>query len=147
MDAHVLPIQLEANWFFIEAHHVCEVLGVEPWLPIPRSRAGLPGVIVWRGRAVPLVDLGNLLGVAKGAAQSRPRTLIVRHARGVAALPIDAAREVRRIPGEALKPVQGGLLPYGTRELDEQGEIVTMIDLEALLSDLDRASGANGNAG
>jgi len=147
VDAHVLPIQLEANWFFIEAHHVCEVLGAEPWLPIPRARPELPGVVVWRGRAVPLVDLGTLLGVAKGAAQSRPRTLIVRHERGVAALPIDAAREVRRISGEALKSVQGGLIPYGTRELDEQGEIVTMIDLEALLSDLDRASGANGDAG
>ena len=147
MDAHVLPIQLESNWFFIEAHHVCEVLGAEPWLPIPRARPGLPGVVVWRGRAVPLVDLGSLLGIATGTAQSRPRTLIVRHERGVAALPIDAAREVRRIPGEALKLVQGGLLPYGTRELDEQGKIVTMIDLETLLSDLDRASGASGDAG
>jgi chemotaxis signal transduction protein len=147
VDAHVLPIQLDSTWFFIEAHHVREVLGAEPWLPIPRARAELPGVVVWRGRAVPLVDLGRLLGVAKGAAQSRPRTLIVRHERGVAALPIDAAREVRRIPGAQLKPVHGGLIPYGTREFDEQGEIVTLIDLETLLSDLDRAAGAAGDAG
>ena len=147
MDAHVLPIQLESNWFFIEARHVREVLGAEPWLPIPRSRAELPGVVVWRGRAVPLVDLGRVLGIAQGAAKGRPRTLIVRHERGVAALPIDAARVVRRIPSEELKLVQGGLIPYGTREFEEQGEIVTLIDLETLLSDLDRASGANGDAG
>jgi len=54
---------------------------------------------------------------------------------------------VRRIPSEELKLVQGGLIPYGTREFEEQGEIVTLIDLETLLSDLDRAAGASGDAG
>ena len=44
MDAHVLPVQLDSSWYLIEAHHVREVLGAEPWLPIPRARAELPGV-------------------------------------------------------------------------------------------------------
>lgn len=147
MDAHVLPVQLDSSWYLIEAHHVREVLGAEPWLPIPRARAELPGVVVWRGRAVPLVDVARVLGVSSGAAQGRARTLIVHHDRGVAALPVDAAREVRSVAQEALRAVHGALLPYATRELDEDGAVSLLIDVNALLSDLDRASGASDDAG
>jgi chemotaxis signal transduction protein len=146
VDAHVLPVQLDSSWFLIEAHHVREVLGAEPWLPIPRARAELPGIVVWRGRAVPLVDIAHVLGVTSGKAQARARTLIVHHDRGVAALPVDAAREVRTIADEALRPVHAALTPYATRELDEDGAIATLIDVGALLSDLDRASGAHDDA-
>ncbi|HEV8548288.1 MAG TPA: chemotaxis protein CheW [Polyangiaceae bacterium] len=147
MDAQVLPIKLDSQWFFVEAHHVREVLGAEPWLPIPRARAELPGVVVWRGRAVPLVDLARLLGMPGAGAEGRARTLIVHHDRGVAAVPVDAAREVRQIPEGALRPVHAAPIPYATRELDDNGEIVVMIDLGSLLTDLDRASGSNGDAG
>lgn len=147
MEAHVLPVQLDSSWFLIEAHHVREVLGAEPWLPIPRARAELPGVVVWRGRAVPLVDVARVLGVSSGAAHGRPRTLIVHHDRGVAALPIDAAREVRTIAQEDLRPVHGALVPYATRELDEEGAVAMLIDVNALLTDLERASGAADDAG
>jgi len=147
MSAHVLPIQLASSWFLIEACHVREVLGAEPWLPIPRARAELPGVVVWRGRAVPLVDLAKILGVETAGAPKRARTLIVNHERGVAALPVDAAREVRSIPESELRTTQDALVPYATRELDENGEIVPLVDLGSLLSHLDRTSGADGDGG
>jgi len=147
VDAHVLPIQLDTSWFLIEAHHVREVLGAEPWLPIPRARGELPGVIVWRGRAVPLVDVARVLGVSNAGAEGRARTLIVHHDRGVAALPVDAAREVRAVAREDLRPVHGAPVPYATRELDEDGAVSLLIDVNALLSDLDRASGADDDAG
>jgi chemotaxis signal transduction protein len=147
VNTHVLPVELASTWFLIEAHHVREVLGAEPWLPIPRARAELPGVVVWRGRAVPLVDMARVLGVPSPGAGGRARTLIVHDDRGVAALPVDAAREVRTIPSETLRPVHGALVPYATRELDEDGTLVALIDLSALLSDLERASSANDDAG
>jgi chemotaxis signal transduction protein len=147
VDAHVLPVQLDSSWFLIEAHHVREVLGAEPWLPIPRARAELPGIVVWRGRAVPLVDVARVLGVSNSAARGRSRTLIVHHDRGVAALPVDAAREVRTIAQADLRPVQGALVPYATRELDEEGAVALLIDVNALLSDLERASGGTDDAG
>jgi chemotaxis signal transduction protein len=144
VNAHLLPIQLETSWFLLEAAQVREVLGAEAWLPIPRARAELPGVIVWRGRAVPLVDLARLVGVAHGTGPSRARTLIIHHERGVAALPVDAAREVKLVPMSELRAVQAGLgLPYVTRELDQDGELLPLIDLEVLLADLERRAGAD----
>jgi len=143
MSAHLLPIMVESSWYLVETQKVREVLGAQPWLPIPRARAELPGVIVWRGRAVPLVDIARVLGVASGAAAQRARTLIVSHEQGVAALSIDAAREVKSVPEARLLPMHDEVIPYATHELDEEGVVTPVIDLERLISDLHRVAGAS----
>jgi chemotaxis signal transduction protein len=143
MTAHLMPILLETSWYLVETEAVREVLGAEPWLPIPRARAELPGVVVWRGRAVPLVDVARVLGVAPGASPRRARTLIVIHEHGIAALPIDAAREVKSVSEDRLLPTPDEVVPYATHELDEDGIVTPVIDLARLLSDLHRVAGAS----
>jgi chemotaxis signal transduction protein len=146
MSGSFLPIELEATVFLIDADLVHEVLGAEPWLPVPRARPELPGVVAWRGRAVPLVDLGRALGlVAAGPRTARARTLIVHHERGVLAIPVDSAREVRAIPDELLREAHVSAHPYAARELDEAGTVMAVIDLETLLVDLESASGEAGS--
>lgn len=146
MSAHLLPIMLESSWYLVETARVREVLGTQPWLPIPRARAELPGVIVWRGRAVPLVDIARVLGVASGAGAHRARTLIVNHEQGVAALSIDAAREVKSVPEAQLLAMHDEIIPYATHELDEEGIVTPVIDLARLISDLHRVTGSAENA-
>jgi len=143
MSAHLLPILLESNWYLIETERVREVLGAQPWLPIPRARAELPGVIVWRGRAVPLVDIARVLGVAGAANAQRARTLIVSHEEGMAALSIDAAREVKSVAQDRLLAMHDEIIPYATHELDEEGVVTPVIDLARLISDLHRVSDPN----
>lgn len=143
MAAHLMPILLEATWYLVETEALREVLGAEPWLPIPRARAELPGVVVWRGRAVPLIDVARVLGVTAGGAPQRARTLIVNHEHGMAALPVDAAREVKSVPEARLVPTQGEVVPYATRELDEEGTVMPVIDLDRLLTDLYRVTGSS----
>ena len=142
MAAHLLPILLESSWYLVETGPVREVLGSEPLLPLPRARAELPGVVVWRGRAVPLIDVARVLGVAGTSAPQRARTLIVSHEQGMAALPVDAAREVKSVPEARLVATPGELLPYATRELDEDGAVTPVIDLVRLLNDLHRVAGS-----
>jgi chemotaxis signal transduction protein len=143
MSAHLLPIMVESSWYLVETGRVREVLGAQPWLPVPRARAELPGVIVWRGRAVPLVDIARVLGVATGANAQRGRTLIVSHTQGIAALAIDAAREVKSVSEERLLPMHDEVVPYATHELDEEGVVTPVIDLDRLISDLHRVAGAS----
>ncbi|HET7542100.1 MAG TPA: chemotaxis protein CheW [Polyangiaceae bacterium] len=143
MSAHLLPIMVESSWYLLETARVREVLGAEPWLPVPRARAELPGVVVWRGRAVPLVDIARVLGVTNGAPAQRARTLIVSHEQGMLALPIDAAREVKSVPEGRLQPMHDEVIPYATHELDEDGVVTPVIDLDRLISDLHRVAGAN----
>jgi len=144
MTAHLLPIQIDTRWLLIETALVREVLGAEAWLPIPRARPELPGVIVWRGRAVPLVDVARVLGLASEGPE-RARTLIVAHDSGVAAVPIDAAREVRSVADAELVAVAEQILPYATRELDQEGDVMPLVDFGRLLSDLHRVAGSEGD--
>lgn len=136
-----MPIELDSSWLLVEASLVREVLGREPWLPIPRARAELPGVVAWRGRAVPLVDLGRVLGTTGAEAPgARARTLIIDHERGVAAIPVDSAREVRPVDETRFREAHGVTHAYADAELDEGGHVMAVVDLARLLSDLDRAA-------
>ena len=143
MSAHLIPIMVESSWYLLETKRVREVLGAEPWLPVPRARAELPGVVVWHGRAVPLVDIARVLGITSGAMPQRARTLIVSHEQGMLALPIDAAREVKSVSEDRLFPMHDEVTPYATHELDEDGVVTPVIDLDRLISDLHRVAGAN----
>jgi chemotaxis signal transduction protein len=147
MRLHLMPIELGARWYLVEARLVHEVLGAEPWLPIPRARAELPGIVVWRGRAVPLVDLALMLGTGAEPANQRARTLIVRHEQGAAAFAVDGAREVRTVTEDRLRAIPHQALPYSRRELDDDGTSLPLIELDALLSELDQASQAGDHAG
>lgn len=139
MSRTFMPIELDSVWLLVDANLVREVLAREPWLPIPRARSELPGVVAWRGRAVPLVDLGRVLGLESSVEPgARARTLIVDHERGVAAIPVDRAREVRPIDEERFREGHQGAHPYAERELDEAGTPMALVDLSRLLSDLDR---------
>jgi chemotaxis signal transduction protein len=141
VSSRFMPIELDSNWLLVDADLVREVLGREPWLPIPRARAELPGVVAWRGRAVPLVDLGRVLGFEPSAEPgARARTLIIDHERGVAAVPVDSAREVRRIEEIRFREPHGATHPYAEGELDEAGKVMELVNLSKLLSDLDRTA-------
>jgi chemotaxis signal transduction protein len=144
---HLMPIELGTRWYLVEARLVHEVLGTEPWLPIPRARPELPGVVVWRGRAVPLVDLAAVLRTPADAVGARARTLIVKHDQGAAAFAVDAAREVRAVAEERLRATPNLGVPYSSRELDDGADAMPVLELDALLSDLDAASHAEAHAG
>lgn len=147
MPRHFVPIQLATDWLLIDAGCVREILGAEPWLPIPRARQELPGVVAWRGRAVPLIDLGRALGLDEVArTEARARTLIIQHERGVAALSADAAREVRAIDESALREVHSVAHRYAVSEVDTGGAVMPVVDLKALIDDLLRAAGRGSDA-
>lgn len=137
MRRSLVPAKIESIWVLIDAHFVAEILGAEPWLPIPDARAELPGVVAWRGRAIPLIDLAGPLGLRPlSARQARERTLIVSVLQSAAALPVDAAREVHVFATEDLRPLHVRSLPYASAEIDTEGTVMAVIDLERLIKDL-----------
>lgn len=143
MDRALVPIRLEAAWWLIEAGLIREILGVQSWLPVPRARAELPGVIVWRGRAIPVLDLMSVFGLTPLAlGEQRPRTLIVEHAIGFCAIPVHEAREVQRVSETDLKEPRSLARPHATAELDWRGIVFSLLDLNALLVELGGRVGA-----
>lgn len=147
MKQALVPIRVEARWVLIEARLVREILGAQAWLPIPRARRELPGVIAWRGRAVPVVDLAVWFDARPLALrEARARTLILDHDAALVALPIDAAREVMTVSNDALAPLHATDAPYATAELEVEGTPMPFVDLAALLDELGRSLDAGAGA-
>lgn len=132
-----VPARIGPSWVLLDADDIREILGAEPWLPIPGARAEMPGVIAWRGRAIPVVDLGAPFGAARlGAGEQRPRTLIAAVADSVVAVPVDAAREVHAFGAAELKPVAITQLPYASAEAELFERVLAVIDLPRFVAEI-----------
>jgi two-component system chemotaxis response regulator CheV len=135
MTRSLVPVELQTEWLLLESAFVREILGAQAWWPVPHGRPDFPGVIAWRDRAIPVLDLGHALGLRPLAAREiRERTVIVEIDRNVAALPVDAAREVHRLAETDIRPPHARQRPYATAESDARGTLMTLIDLSALFA-------------
>lgn len=99
MTISVMPVQLASVWIAVSATHLQEVRGALPWVVLPGAPSHLPGVVPWRGRAIAVLDLGGVLGVAPPvrAAEPRARTLIAQVEGTTFAIPADMVREVHTL--------------------------------------------------
>jgi chemotaxis signal transduction protein len=133
----LVPARIGQAWVLLEAEIIREILGAEVWLPIPGARAEMPGVIAWRGRAIPVVDLAAPFGSERLATgESRARTLIASVADSIVAVPVDAAREVHAFAPSELKPVSITPLPYAAAEAELFERILAVIDLPRFVAEI-----------
>lgn len=137
MSVPLLPIRIESEWLLIHANLIQEILGAQPWLSIPHTRRELPGVVAWRGRAIPLVDLGAVLGLSALASKlSRPRTLIGQVDGGLLAVPVDEAREVQIFTADQIRVAHAVPRPHSVSEAEIQGLVMPILELPSLLASL-----------
>lgn len=131
-----MPVLLEGHWVLVDASCVVEVMGALEWLPLPQAGRRLPGVGAWRGRALAVVDLGQVLGLGSAPLTTSPRTLIVRSDAGMLALPISDARAVVWAAREEVRPVHATFLPYMSAEVDDGETVSPILNIAALVADL-----------
>ena len=137
MSIALIPVRVEAEWLLLEAALVQEILGAQPWLSMPHARRELPGVVAWRGRAVPLVDLAAVFGTGSLAPQEcRPRTLIAETERGFLAIPVDEVREVQSLSSGQIREAHAIARPFSPTEADLQGAVMPVLDLPSLVAKL-----------
>jgi chemotaxis signal transduction protein len=133
----LLPAKIGQAWVLFDAEIVREILGAEVWLPIPGARAEMPGVIAWRGRAIPVVDLAAPFGFERlNTGEIRARTLIASVADSIVAVPVDAAREVHSFTSAELKPVSVTTLPYAAAEAELFERVLAVLDLPRFVNEI-----------
>ena len=73
MPINVLAVRIDQVWIALLAESVQEVIGERAWVAIVGAPAELPGAVAWRGRAIALLDLGQLIAGGKplGAGEGR----------------------------------------------------------------------------
>lgn len=141
MNVDLVPIRVGENWLFIRAELVCEFLSSTPWLSVPGSTQLIPGVMTWRGRAIPVLDLPQALHIgAITPLEERSRVMVIEHAKGAVAVPVDGAREVTIYTEEFIRPQHVSTMPYAAGEIDVAGTVVPVVELDQLLNDIGRAS-------
>ena len=133
----LVPARIGQAWVLLDAEIIREILGAEVWLPIPGARAEMPGVIAWRGRAIPVVDLAAPFGVERlSTGETRARTLIASVAESIVAVPVDAAREVHGFSTAELKPVSVTTLPYAVAEAELFDRVLAVVDLPRFVNEI-----------
>ncbi|MBX3274637.1 MAG: chemotaxis protein CheW [Sandaracinaceae bacterium] len=118
----------------VEATAVEEILPRGPLTPVPLAPPRIPGVMSFRGEALPLLDLGVWLSAAGEAPRTvvacRTRSyrvgLLCHRARGVRAVAADAAAAPRLAEPASLRAVALG-------ELEDERGLHVLLDLDALL--------------
>jgi chemotaxis signal transduction protein len=90
----------EAVSFALSLWQVAEVLGAQPWIRVPLAPSWLRGMVGWRGKPLPVVDLLDRLGFGRGPERAE-RLLVARCSRldgGEIAFPVMADVRNQRIP-------------------------------------------------
>jgi len=64
--------------FGLSISQIPEILGSLPLTPVPGAAAFVLGLVNWRGRPVPVIDLGRRLGLGSSLADGRTRLVIAR---------------------------------------------------------------------
>ncbi|HEY6209984.1 MAG TPA: chemotaxis protein CheW [Gemmatimonadales bacterium] len=136
MSRGYLLVRADGKPYGLPLARVVEVGDLGEVLDVPRALAAVRGLTPLRGRLVPLVHLGALLG-QRAAPPERGRAVVVVELEsggegGVrrVALEVDDADDVVR---EAPFPVpRGASLPWASAVARRKGALVPILDLEAL---------------
>lgn len=141
MKTDVVPIRLGVNWILVRAKVVSEFLSSTPWLSVPGSTPLLPGVMTWKGRAIPVLDLARALDFGAIAPLAEcSRVMVVQHPAGAVAIPVDGAREVKTLDNEDIRPLHVSTTPFSAGEVDGPDSVLPLIEIDQILREVGKAS-------
>lgn len=101
----LVTFELFGEVFALPILDVREIIRLQPITPVPGAPEFVEGVISLRGQILPVVDLRKRFGLPPEATTSKSRILIVEAGPNLTVgLIVDAARQVERIPAEAMLP-------------------------------------------
>jgi purine-binding chemotaxis protein CheW len=140
--AQIVTFRLGDDLFAADIFAVERVLRYEAPTPIPNVPDWIAGVLDYRGRVVPVLDLRRRFEMPPRAAVAETRTLVfVAHGQWIAAI-VDAVLEVASVDPTRLSPpppLFRGLAGEYLRGLVRHGSrLIIYLDVSRLLSTTDR---------
>lgn len=134
----LLTVGVQSLDVAVRADLVREVAGARQWVPLPGARGEVPGVVVWAGRAVAVIDLARfqpgLAPLAEG--EARPRLVIVACGGSTLALPADRVSEVWKVHDDKVAPRHVSDFPLAGAEIVFEDRVLPLFDPDLLLARL-----------
>lgn len=116
-DSFVL-FELAGTTYAVRSADVQKLEMIEHITPVPNASQAVEGVVFSRGQVIPAINLRTRFGFPKIEYDVRSRLLIVNVAGRNVGLIVDAAREFKRIPPEAISPPPETLSGMSGKYLD-----------------------------
>jgi chemotaxis-related protein WspB len=91
-----LTFRIGDQTYALDTAHICEILPLLRITQVPQAPAGVAGLINYRGRPVPVVDLGELMLDEPARPHISTRLIVVRHGGHLLALIAEQATETMR---------------------------------------------------
>jgi purine-binding chemotaxis protein CheW len=130
VSAGYLLVRADRRPYGLPLAHVVEVADLTEVLDVPRTQRAMRGLTAMRGRLVPLVHLGALLGDRTPPPERGGAVVLVQVATGELALEVDDAEEVVRSAALPLPDDQS--LPWAAGVAARAEGLVPILDLESL---------------
>ena len=131
----MLPFSLEGRELLVDASLVREVLGEVAAIQIPLADRDIPGVFLWNGQAVPLLDLNHCLGLNTAHSYVKmPRTIVSRVNGELVGLGVHELSEIVSIAEAEMKPPRVHELPFASAEVERANTVSTVLDLPKLVA-------------
>lgn len=126
-EARACIVRVGTQHLALEAPLVREVIRVASVTPLPRTDRAIRGLVPSRGRVLLLVDLAHLLGITQTEASELAVSVEVGGRRF--AVLVD---EVKRVAPWTMGGLEPSALPFARGQRDDQGELTTLLALDAL---------------
>ncbi|MGR3493543.1 MAG: chemotaxis protein CheW [Shimia sp.] len=102
MELDLLSFTLTEQLFAADVLSIREIREWTEPTPLPSAKPGTRGVINLRGQIIPVVDLGELVGVRPASDAERPAIIIFEHDTLIFGAIVDDVRDIVPIPTERI---------------------------------------------
>lgn len=132
-SATYILFELAGSAYGVRSENVQHIEMLEHITPVPNTAPAVDGVVFSRGQVVPALNLRARFGLPRVPATPGTRLIFLKVEQRIVALIVDAAREFRAIPADAIRPIEQTL--HGIEGNYVQG-VATLKDRLVLLLDV-----------
>jgi purine-binding chemotaxis protein CheW len=111
--------------------NVLEIQALDQFSPVPKTPAFIPGVVLWRGAILTLLDLGLLFEVPQSGIADVHVALVVEGAGKRVAIVATNVEEIHSVPLEQIKPaphLPGKLPPEWVIGIHDENRIIVRVE-------------------
>ena len=137
VETYIL-FELASATYAIPSSSVQHIEMLEHVTLVPNAHRAIDGVVFSRGKVIPALNLRTRFGFPRQEADMRTRVVFVEVDGRTVGLVVDSAREFRKIPPSAIRPIEKALTGVagnylkGLTTVDER--LILILDLEAVLN-------------
>lgn len=140
-EVEIIEFYLGSQSFGINVHKLREIVPyeAEAVTTLPESGLSMKGMLLLRGKTVPLIDLGRHLRKREETVDGRKVVLVCEFNREVNSFLVDGVNQIHRISWKDVKPLDEFFTPYKPRFtgcITVDGREVMIVDLEHVITEI-----------